>query len=97
MTTIKLKLNSKQVGAFFLFEEEIKIGEMVLSISKETITVYHTKVDEDYTGKGYAKLLLDELVGYAREKKLKIIPLCPYVLAQFKRHPDDSDDIWLKN
>jgi predicted GNAT family acetyltransferase len=34
------------------------------------------------------------MVGYARERKLKIIPLCPYVQAQFKRHPDTYADVW---
>lgn len=97
MTTIKLELNPKQEGAFLLFENDEKIGEMVLSISNETITVYHTEVDEKYSGKGYAKLLLDELVNYTRKNNFKIIPLCPYVFAQFKRHPDDFEDIWLKN
>jgi predicted GNAT family acetyltransferase len=36
------------------------------------------------------------MVDYARKNSLKVIPLCPYVLLQFQRRPDDYKDIWLK-
>jgi uncharacterized protein len=36
------------------------------------------------------------MVDYAREHKLKVIPLCPYVNAQFRRHPDQYQDVWNK-
>jgi predicted GNAT family acetyltransferase len=96
MTNIELELDAKQHGAFNLYEDGTKIGEMVVSVNSAAITVYHTEVDESAAGKGYAKLLLDALTGYARENNIKVIPLCPYVHAQFKRHPDEYNDIWLK-
>ncbi|HEU4902844.1 MAG TPA: N-acetyltransferase [Flavisolibacter sp.] len=34
------------------------------------------------------------MVDYARKNGLKVIPLCPYVHAQFKRHPADYADVW---
>ena len=36
------------------------------------------------------------MVDYARKHDLKVIPLCPYVHAQFKRHPDEYADVWNK-
>lgn len=33
---------------------------------------------------------------YAREHELKVIPLCFYVYAQFKRHPEQYAGIWKK-
>jgi len=70
---------------------------MVISISNNELTVYHTEVDEAFAGQGLAKVLLDEMVAYVRANALKAIPLCPYVLAQFKRHPEEYADIWKKN
>lgn len=93
MPEVKLKLDERQHGGFQLIENEEKIGEMVVSISKTILTVYHTEVDEKYSGKGYAKVLLDEMVAYVREHHYTVKALCPYVFAQFTRHPDVFADI----
>ena len=83
-------------GEVQLFSDDKKVGKMDISVADHKLTVYHTEVDEEYEGRGFAKLLLEKLVSYARENDLKIVPLCPYVFAQFKRHPDEYNDVWLK-
>jgi uncharacterized protein len=96
MATIKLELDEKQHGGFNLYDADEKIGEMVISIKGNILTVYHTEVNEKEAGKGYAKLLLDTLITYVREHDLLVRPLCPYVHAQFKKHPEAYNEIWLK-
>ena len=96
MTDIKLELDEKKHGAFNLYEDDKKLGEMVVSIKENVLTVYHTEVDPEAGGKGFAKLLLDTMTTYVRENKLMVKPLCPYVHAQFKRHPEEYNEIWLK-
>lgn len=96
MAEIKLELDERLHGAFNLYEESNKIGEMVVSVKDDVLTVYHTEVAESAAGKGYAKELLNTMVAYVRENNLKVRPLCPYVHAQFKKHPDEYNDIWLK-
>lgn len=90
-------LNEKNRGEIQLFSDENKAGKMDISVSGNLLTVYHTEVDEIYNGKGFAKILLNKLVSYARENNMKIIPLCPYVHAQFKHHPEEFEDVWYKN
>lgn len=96
MATVKLKLNEQGRGAFLIDEDGLQLGEMVVSVTENTLTVYHTEVDPSAEGKGFAKMLLNEMVAYVRAHQLKVVPLCPYVHAQFKRHPQDFEDIWLK-
>lgn len=96
MTEIKLELDERRHGAFNLYDEGEKTGEMVLAIKENVLSVYHTEVAEKVAGKGYAKQLLDTMVSYVRENNLVVRPLCPYVHAQFKKHPDEYNDIWLK-
>ncbi|PKB18812.1 GNAT family N-acetyltransferase [Flavobacterium sp. 5] len=96
MERIKLELNEKREGAFNLYIDDKKLGEMVISITNNLLTVYHTEVAPEAEGKGYAKKLLDEMTAYVRANNLKVVPLCPYVHAQFKRHPDEYQDIWKK-
>lgn len=83
-------------GEIQLFSDDQKAGKMDISVIGEKLTVYHTEVSEEYEGRGFAKILLEKLVSYARENHLKIVPLCPYVHAQFKRHPEQYNDVWLK-
>ncbi|WP_294274703.1 GNAT family N-acetyltransferase [uncultured Chryseobacterium sp.] len=83
-------------GEIQLFSDDQKVGKMDISVIGEKLTVYHTEVNKEYEGRGFAKILLEKLVSYARENHLKIVPLCPYVHAQFKRHPEQYNDVWLK-
>jgi predicted GNAT family acetyltransferase len=83
-------------GEVQLFSNGKKAGRMDISVTNGTLRVYHTEVNAEYEGKNFAKLLLNQLVSYARDNKLRIVPLCPYVHAQFKRHPEEYADVWLK-
>ena len=97
MDEVKLNLNEKGHGAFIITNDEEQLGEMVISINDKNLTVYHTEVSPKAEGKGFAKKILNAMVDYARKNELKVIPLCPYVHAQFMRHPNDYADIWRKD
>ena len=96
MERTEVVLNKENRGEVILFSDDKKAGKMDISVKADTLTVYHTEVDEAYNGRGFAGILLAKLVGYARENNLKIIPLCPYVHGQFKRKPELYTDIWYK-
>ena len=96
MSEVKLNLNEKGRGGFYIMNGEKQLGEMEVSVSGNNLVVYHTEVDPAAEGKGLAKQLLASMVDYARKNDLKVIPLCPYVHAQFKRHPDEYADVWNK-
>jgi predicted GNAT family acetyltransferase len=94
MNDVKLSLNDKQHGAFQVTDGNEILGEMVVSITGSNLTVYHTEVAAKAEGKGLAKKMLDTMVEYVKSNNLKVIPLCVYVQAQFKRHSNDYKDIW---
>ena len=96
MEKVVLDINEKGHGAFRLNEGAEELGEMVVGISGSEMTVYHTEVDPRQEGKGLAKVLLEAMVGHARENQLQVKPLCAYVAAQFTRHPNEYADIWKK-
>ena len=97
MDEVKLNLNEKGHGAFFVTEGTEQLGEMVVSIKGNDLIVYHTEVSTKAEGKGLAKKMLNAMVDYARSHGLKVIPLCPYVHAQFKRRPEQYGDVWKKD
>jgi predicted GNAT family acetyltransferase len=97
MEDVQLVINSKGHGAFLITEGDERLAEMVIAVDDKNVTVYHTEVlSPKAEGKGLAKKLLESMVAYAREKKLMVIALCPFVHVQFKRHPELYADIWNK-
>ena len=94
MDEVQLNLKTNGSGYFYINEGKEKVGEMMIDISGNDLTVYHTEVLPKAEGKGLAKKLLAAMVDYARKNKLKVIALCPYVYAQFLRYPDEYNDVW---
>jgi uncharacterized protein len=97
MEDLKLKLNTQGRGAFVIEEDNNRVAEMEISVAGKNLTVYHTEVAEKLKGQGVAGQLLEAMVEYARSHQLKVIALCPYASAQFKRHPERYGDIWNQN
>lgn len=96
MAQVKLNIQEGEPSSFDIYDEDGKAGEMIFDIKDNDLTVYHTEVEPAKEGKGYAKMLLDAMVAYVRENRLMVIPMCPYVHIQFKRHEDLYRDIWNK-
>jgi predicted GNAT family acetyltransferase len=51
----------------------------------------HTGTPHSMRGMGAASALVERLVADARREGFKIVPQCPFVKAQFDRHPDWAD------
>ena len=67
-------------------------GVMTYSIAgADFIIIDHTEVKPGFEGKGIGKELLFKVVDMVREKSLKVIPLCPFANAQFKKIDDIKD------
>ncbi len=93
MEKLEVVLNNG-TGEIQLFSDDQKAGKMDIEVADDRLIVYHTEVNPEHEGKGFARLLLDRLVSYARENHLRVVPLCPYVHAQFKRKPEVYQDVW---
>lgn len=73
-------------GRFYIMQGNKCVGEMTYVWSgDQKIIADHTEVGDELKGKGAGKLLLDQLVTFARKNKLRIMPLCPFVKAQFEK------------
>jgi len=69
-------------------------AELVFSkAGNERIIIEHTEVPEFYRGKGVGVALVERAVADARANGMKILPLCPFAAAQFRRHAEWADVI----
>ncbi|MCT4331787.1 N-acetyltransferase [Paracoccus sp. YLB-12] len=55
------------------------------------ISADHTGAPDPLRGSGAAGALVRHMVQDARQKGFRIIPICPYVQAQYAKHPDWAD------
>lgn len=68
------------------------VGELTYSrLSATKIIADHTHVDDSLRGLGVGQALVERLVADARAKNFRIVPLCPFVRSQYRRHPEWSD------
>jgi uncharacterized protein len=91
---VELKLDAKGHGGFYIMDGDEELGEMEITINGDEMVVHHTEVSPKAEGKGLAKKLLAAMTDYARKNALQVIPLCPFVNAQFRRHPQEYQDLW---
>lgn len=96
MNAVQLKLNETNRGYFYIQDGEETLAKMVISIKGTHLTVHHTEVSPKAEGRGLAGELLKTMVAYVRDHGLNVVPLCPYVHAQFQRHPNLYEDVWVK-
>lgn len=57
----------------------------------DTIIIDHTGVPPAFEGRGIAAKLVKHAIEDARHNGFKITPVCSYVVAQFRRHPEWAD------
>ncbi|MEO8881804.1 MAG: GNAT family N-acetyltransferase [Devosia sp.] len=79
-------------GRYVVHIEPGAEGEMTFrKTDANVITIDHTGVPREFRGSGIAQLLVDRMIADAQANGTKIVPLCSYVVAQFRRHPEWSD------
>ena len=67
-------------------------AEMTYSKAGTTVMIIdHTGVPEALGGQGVGLKLVEAGIALARERGLKIMPLCPFAKAQFEKHPEWKD------
>lgn len=79
-------------GRYVLRAADGSEAEMTFSkLGAHTIIIDHTLVPDAFRGQGVGLKLVERGVADARAAGKKIIPLCPFAAAQFKRHPEWAD------
>lgn len=76
----------------FVIRKEGAEAELTYSITTPTLIIAdHTGVPDAFRGTGAGLALVEALVAAARVEGFKIVPLCPFVNAQRKKHPEWAD------
>lgn len=79
-------------GLFRLVDDNALAGEMSYTWTGASMLIIDsTHVEDAYRGQNVGRQLLEHVVALAREKQIKIIPLCPFAKAQFEKDASIRD------
>ena len=79
-------------GKFFVELDGKQEAEMTYTYAgSDKIIIDHTEVSEKLKGQGVGYKLVEAAVDFMRDKGLKVIPLCPFAAAVFKKKHEYSD------
>ncbi|MDT3738817.1 MAG: GNAT family N-acetyltransferase [Candidatus Kapabacteria bacterium] len=78
-------------GQFFIEQDGKILAKLTYVWDGNKIIIDHTVVDSSLSGKGIGKQLVRKAVELARDKKIKIIPLCSFAKAVFDKVEDFQD------
>ena len=88
---VQLKLNDKN-GVFYIDVNGKHEAMMTFVFAgNDKIIIDHTEVNPGNEGKSYGKKMVNKAVEFARERGIKIIPLCPFAKSVFDKTPDFKD------
>ena len=68
---------------------EIGQAEFILDEGRALFT--HTEINKDVGGAGLGTLLVREALADVRERGLTVVPVCGFVAAYLRRHPDEAE------
>ena len=57
----------------------------------DRIALEHTEVPEPLRGKGLAAKLTQTALDFARANRLRVVPLCPYIVSFIRKHREYQD------
>ena len=66
-------------------------AELAYHVEGNLIFLDSTYTPEEFRGRGFGARLVEAAISYAKEKNLKIVPVCPFAVEYFKKHPEHKD------
>ena len=67
------------------------VGELVYRHTNGGLVLLHTEVSASVEGRGLGSVLVARTLDDVRTRGLHIVPVCPFVQAYLRRHPEYTD------
>lgn len=80
-------------GRYVLMVDGQLAGFSQYRLDGERITIYHTEVEPEYEGQGLGDELARSALDDVRSRGLALVPVCPFISAYIRRHPDEYLDL----
>jgi predicted GNAT family acetyltransferase len=91
METEPRVVDNPQASRYKLWLGTTRAGLIQYRAEPGTIVLVHTEIDPAFEGQGLGERLVAGALADLRARGLKLVPLCPFVRAYLRRHPDQAD------
>lgn len=78
-------------GLFFIEDNGKRVAALAYDKPGEVIVIEHTEVDKALRGQNIGQEMVQRTAEFAREKGLKVSPVCPFAKALFQKNEDWQD------
>ena len=75
----------------FELEEQGQTAFADYRLNGDTVVLPHVEAPPALRGTGAAGRLMEGVVEHARDRELKLLPVCSYAVAWLRRHPEHGD------
>ena len=84
-------VDNPQASRYELWLGTTRTGLIEYRAEPGVVFLIHTEVDPAFSGQGLGERLVAGALADLRARGLKLVPLCPFVRAYLRRHPDQAD------
>ena len=87
-------VHNEKSHRYEIWVDDVRVGLSDYSLMPGERHFVHTEVSPEYQGKNYAAILMREaFLDMRQNSKDKVVPVCSYVDAYMKRHPQTQDPL----
>jgi predicted GNAT family acetyltransferase len=87
---MQIEVVHNQAAERFEAVVEGRLAKANYRLDGNVMRMVHTEVPRELQGRGIAAALVKAALGHAREHGLKVAPVCSYVRAYMRRHPETA-------
>ena len=74
-----------------LLLDDERVGELIYRAKNGVVTLIHTEIAPKFEGHGLGEQLVAYALDDIRASDRRIVPLCPFVAAYLRHHPEYED------
>jgi predicted GNAT family acetyltransferase len=84
-------VRNDQQSVYELYVGGERMGLIAFRDRPGRVVMVHTEVDEGLEGQGLGSRLVADALADVRARGLTVTPLCPFVAAYIRTHPEEVD------
>jgi uncharacterized protein len=90
MPTAPRVADNPRASRYELWLETTCAGFIQYRAEPDMVLLVHTEIDPTFAGRGLGERLVAGALADLRARGLRLVPLCPFVRAYLRRHPDQA-------